>query len=64
MEQKDLISLILDRLETLGSCSHCGYRGDGDCWARSCTGCQDRIIDFSDYEVVMTDIQKMIEENK
>lgn len=62
MEDRNLINLILSRFEMLGSCGHCGYIGSGDCLAKSCTGCRDKIIDFSDYEVVMADIHKMIEE--
>lgn len=64
MEDRDLISLILARLEMLGACHHCGYQGGGDCLSHSCTGCQDCIIDFSDYELTMDDIRKLIEENR
>lgn len=62
MEDKDLISLILTRLEQLGSCARCHCYEYG-CLASSCTGCSDHVLDKYEYDEAMRDIYKMIEED-
>lgn len=62
MEDRDLVSLMLAKFEMLGSKTHCTC--DGDCWAGSCKGCQERVIDANEYEKAMTDIYAAVEENR